>query len=373
MQEIRKYLHQNPELSGIERETATFISEKLMQLGVKKIHQNFSEYSVLAEIDFKKPGKTVLFRCELDALPIEEVNTFEYKSVKKGVSHKCGHDGHMVILLGLAEKLVKAELSGKVLLLFQSAEENGNGAKSILKSGKLYEFKIDFVFALHNIPGFPLGNVICKPRDFTPCVESIDVHLHGKTSHAGMPENGVNPAGSIAKIIQYFERIHHPDEKSKHYFLATPIQIKMGKPAYGISAGEAVVSYTFRTWDKAFLVQQTNEIVRGLKEILEKTKGMEYSFKWKQAFDANINAMEAYEIIENVSKENKLKFIKKETPFSFGEDFGSFTQEYKGAMFGLGAGENSPELHNPDYDFPDELHEKGVRMFFEIAKMILKK
>lgn len=343
-----------------------------MELGIKKIHQNFAGNSVLGEIDFRRPGKTVLFRCELDALPIEEVNTFQYKSVKKGVSHKCGHDGHMVIMLGLAKKLLEEKLSGKVLLLFQSAEENGNGAKSILKSGKLDEFHIDFVFALHNIPGYPMGNVICKPGGFTPCVESIDIHLHGKTSHAGMPENGVNPAASIAKIIQYFEEIHNPNEDSKHYFLATPIQVKMGKAAYGISAGKAVLSYTFRTWGQAFLVQQKKEILRSLEKILAQTEGLGFSFKWTQAFDANINATEAFEIIENASAENNLKFIKKERPFGFGEDFGSFTQKYKGAMFGLGAGENTPELHNPDYDFPDELHEIGVGMFLGIAKIVLK-
>ncbi|HET7361900.1 MAG TPA: amidohydrolase, partial [Salinimicrobium sp.] len=276
MLEIRKYLHQFPELSGKERATSAFISEKLREFGASKIHRNFSEHSIIAEYDFGKPGKTVLFRCELDALPIQEINSFSHKSVKKQVSHKCGHDGHMVIMLGLAKKLFSAKLPGKVLLLFQSAEENGNGARAILRSKKLKEFDIDVIFALHNIPGHAMGDVLCKPGNFTPSVESLDINLYGKTSHAGMPENGINPAGCVSEMIRYFGKLHHPEKEAKNFFLSTPIQIKMGKPAYGISAGKAVVSYTFRTWEKTFFVQKKREIISGLEQLLKKYSKLEY-------------------------------------------------------------------------------------------------
>src|SRR5699024_1152027 len=138
---IRHYLHQHPEVSGKESRTAKFIIKKLKELGIRNVHTDFSKTAVLAEIDGKQPGKTVLFRCELDALPIQEVNDeLEYKSICDGVSHKCGHDGHMTIILGLAEALLKnTPDKGKVLLLFQPSEENGRGAKAILESGKLKE------------------------------------------------------------------------------------------------------------------------------------------------------------------------------------------------------------------------------------------
>ena len=155
LKQIRHHLHKYPEVSGEEKNTSIFIAEKLNELGVPKIHQNFAEHSILAEIDFNVPGKTLLFRAELDALPIEEINTFSHRSKFQNTSHKCGHDGHMTILFGLAEKLLeqKEEFSGKVLLLFQSSEETGKGAKNILKSNILNQFEIDFAFSLHNVPG----------------------------------------------------------------------------------------------------------------------------------------------------------------------------------------------------------------------------
>src|SRR5699024_962593 len=179
-----------------------------------------------AEIDTGHPGKTILFRSELDALPIQDVNEhLPYRSVVPGKSHKCGHDGHMTILIGLAEKLVRnPPPSGKILLLFQPGEEDGQGARGILNSGKLKEFAIDFIFALHNIPKYPFGQIICKPGSFTPSVESIDVELRGKTAHAGMPWAGVNPAETIGKLITYYQSLHQPETDEDSYFLSTPIQ-----------------------------------------------------------------------------------------------------------------------------------------------------
>src|SRR5699024_9882230 len=200
--ETRHYLHQHPEVSVCEENTAAYIVETLQKIGLSSIHHDFFEAAILAEISADKPGNTVLIRCELDALPIQETNTnLSYKSNKAGVSHKCGHDGHMTILLGLAEKLKQTPpKTGKVLLLFQPSEENGRGAEGVLKSGILQNYAIDFMFALHNVPGFPLGSVVCRPGSFTPSVESLTVELIGKTSHAGMPEKGVNPALTIAKL-----------------------------------------------------------------------------------------------------------------------------------------------------------------------------
>lgn len=369
--ELRKYLHQHPELSSNEQKTAAFVSDKLKEVGVKKVYQNFSEHTVLAEIEFPQPGETVLFRAELDALPIPEKNTFSHRSDFSNISHKCGHDGHMTILLGLAEKLVQEQnFSGKVLLLFQSSEEIGKGAQAILDSEILNHYTIQHVFALHNVPGFPLGSIVCKSGAFTPSVESLDIVLAGKESHAGMPENGINPAASLAKIIQYFEHLHQPEKKQ--HFLATPIQINMGKAAYGTSAGNAIISYTFRGNDPVHFKKQKESIAKKIQEIVKKTQGLQVSLEWKEAFAANTNNQDAYKTIKKVAAENQFPFIEKEKPFSWGEDFGSFTQSYSGAMFGLGAGENTPELHNPDYDFPDALLEKGIAMFYSLAKYYLR-
>lgn len=372
LEKLRQTLHQTPELSGKEEQTSIFIEKKLKEIGVKQVYQNFSEHSLLGEINFNKKGKTILFRAELDALPIEEINQFPYKSKNKNVSHKCGHDGHMTMLLGLAEKLLKNsdEFKGKVLLLFQSSEETGKGAKNILESKILDNFAIDYAFSLHNVPGYPLGNIITKPHTFTPSVESVDIELLGRTSHAGMPEKGVNPASAISQLIHYFSSIHQPDVSKENYFLATPIYIKMGEKAYGTSAGKAILSYTLRTGDHKKFLQQKKEIIQQIEKITQ-CENLGFSLKWKEAFEANDNHPEAYQFIKEVAEENQYLFTEKEHFFNWGEDFGAFTQHYKGAMFGLGASENTPELHNPDYDFPDALLPYGIEMFYSLSKKLL--
>lgn len=175
--QLRHQLHAHPELSGQEVWTSAFIVEQLRKIGISKIHTDFSQHSILAEIDGQNEGKTLLFRCELDALPIQEANTFEYRSTVNGVSHKCGHDGHSATMLAFAQKLMQHPLpngsgcaisKGKVLLFFQSAEETGAGAKAAIESGIFKQFPIDYAFAYHNLPSFPLGAVLCKAGIFTP-------------------------------------------------------------------------------------------------------------------------------------------------------------------------------------------------------------
>ncbi len=365
---IRKHLHKHPEISGEEKETATFVKEQLQALGIKTIHSGFAENSLLAEINSGKPGNCILYRCELDALPIQETNTFSHASKNKNVSHKCGHDGHMTILLGFAEELKRSDFNGKVLLLFQSSEETGKGAKNILESTFLDKYPIDYVFALHNIPKYPKNSIICKPNTFTASVESLDVNLKGKTSHAGMPQNGVNPANCVASIISYFNELENQNTESNNHLLATPIQIKMGESAYGTSAGEALVSYTFRSFNAAYFSSVKENIEINLKQLVQKTNGLEYQLQWKEAFEANHNTPKIYQAIKKITTKNNLEFIGKKKPFSWGEDFGAFTQHYPGAMFGLGAGEKTPELHNPDYDFPEDIITTGIQVFLSLQK-----
>lgn len=371
---VRHFLHQYPELSGKEFKTSAFIATQLRKLEVQLVHDQIADTGVLGIIHGKEKGKTVLFRSELDALPIEE-KTLEipYKSLQKGVSHKCGHDGHMTILLGLAEKLAREGLNrGSVLFLFQPAEETGKGAKAVIESGVLKQYPIDYVFALHNVPGYPLGSLVGKQGSFTPAVESLDIHLIGKTSHAGMPEMAVSPAAAVAEIIQFFQRIQQPDKTKEGFFSAAPIRIKMGEKAYGTAAGSAVVGYTIRAFDPQIFQQQKQQIELAVAEVVAKTPGLKFQIQWKEAFQANINHLKAQEFIEKAATQNNFPFIEMETGFTWGEDFGFFTQHYTGAMFGLGAGKKHPELHHPDYDFPDELIAIGTTLFYSLTKLITK-
>lgn len=370
MKSIRKELHAHPEISGCEERTALKIADLLKEIGVHEVHSNFSQHSVLGVIDGKKQGKTTLFRCELDALPIKETNTFDHHSKNSGVAHKCGHDGHMTILLALAEQLVnEPPEKGKFLLLFQSAEETGEGAQNVIESGFLNSFSIDHVIALHNVPGFEKNAIICKKNEFTPSVESFEIQLKGETSHAGEPDKGKNPATCLSEIIHYMQSLHQPDPKKENYFVVAPIHINMGDRAYGTSAGDANIGYTVRTFNHAEFDQQKKRIEEKTKSIA-KGQCLDYDITWKEAFAANQNDKKVVETIEETAIELNLKYIEKKNPFDWGEDFGLFTQRYPGAMFGLGSGTDTPPLHDSSYDFPDDIIDTGKDMFYTIANKL---
>ena len=186
---LRKTLHKYPEVSLDEKETAKRIISFLENYPPDEIKTEVGETGILAIYKGAKPGKTVLFRCELDALPIEEINTFEHKSTIEGVSHKCGHDGHMAILCGLATQLhLQRPETGNVVLLFQPAEEDGRGAVRVYADPKFKSLKPDFVFALHTLPRYNQNQIVVKNNTFTCAVNSIIIKLKGRTSHAGEPE-----------------------------------------------------------------------------------------------------------------------------------------------------------------------------------------
>ena len=368
--QLRHQLHAHPELSGQEAWTSAFIVEQLHKIGVSKIHTCFSQHSVLAEIDGQNEGKTLLFRCELDALLIQEANTFDHRSIINGVSHKCGHDGHSATMLAFAQKLIEHPLSkGKVLLFFQSAEETGAGAKAAIESGIFQQFSIDYAYAYHNLPSFPLGAVLCKSGIFTPSVESFCVEFLGKNCHASQPANGINPANAIAEFIQFMNTFHQSDKAHSDYFVVTPIHINMGEKAYGMSAGSAEVGYTIRTWDSRVLEQHKQLIKEKIAEICKKER-LSFNIAWFEAFNSNNNDPKAFEQIKSATAKNGLTFIEMTQPFDFGEDFGLFTDTYKGAMYGIGSGENCPPLHTVDYDFPDDLIEIGSEIFMDLAQNI---
>lgn len=367
---LRKELHQHPEVSGKEVATAKRIISFLKQFPPDEMITAIGGTGIVAVYNSEKPGQTVLFRCELDALPIEEVNDFEHRSVHKGVSHKCGHDGHMAILCGLAIKLhLKRPDTGTVVLLFQPAEEDGSGAQKILSDSKFKNIQPDYVFALHNLPGYSKDLIVVKNNIFSCAVSSIIIKLKGITAHAGEPEKGINPALAIAAILSAFNNYIQPDITQNEYRIITPVYIQMGKKAYGVSAGAGEIHFTVRSDSSAAM----KETARYLEEKAAKIAGsyqLEIAVKWIQTFEANENETTAVDLVRKAAHENDFELLEKTTPFSWGEDFGLFTQKYKGAMFGIGIGKEMPALHNPDYDFEDEILQTGISIFHHISKQI---
>lgn len=367
--QIRKTLHAHPEVSEQEYETQIRIMGYLAEGSTTQVRK-IGKTGVLATFDSNIPGPTVMIRGDIDALPIAEINTFEHKSTSPGMSHKCGHDGHTTILLGLAMLLSEQSIKkGKVILLFQPAEENGMGAAAVLDDAGFQREPIDYVFALHNLPGFELNDVVVKEQEFTGNVKSIILKMTGKTAHAAEPEKGYNPSLAIAELLSYADKLTHNSPADADFFLMTPVYATLGDKAYGISAGYGEVHFTIRSWSTELMAQRTDEIVDFMETTCKKHH-LAAAISFTQVFHANINHPDAVEFVRAAANVNNLALIESAQPFRWGEDFGLFTQQYKGAMFGIGAGIDTPALHNPDYDFPDEIIETGVAMFYQIIKEI---
>ena len=368
---LRKELHRYPELSGQEIETAGRIKKFIEKYHTAKIIENIAGNGLAVVHAFSNSGPTIVIRCELDALPIEEDNYFEYRSSNEGISHKCGHDGHMAIVAGLIYWLKEQDFkNGKVVLLFQPAEETGTGAPSVLMDDRFSELNPDYIFALHNIPRQPLHSIITLNGNFSSTVQSVAIELKGKESHSAEPEHGVNPALCIAELIQKFSVLNNNDAGKEDFRLCVPIYSSMGVKSYGISAGFGEIHYTLRTKSIDKMEGLKQEVDSILLEVCSKHK-LPHTAKWFDYFPAVVNDEFCTEVITEAAKTYDYDIINKSAPFKFGEDFGWFSERYKAAMFGIGAGIESPALHQANYDFPDEIIETGMNMFKGIIDKIL--
>lgn len=366
---LRKLLHQNAELSHKEEKTSEILKDYISKYNPDKVI-NFN-YGFVAIFDSGITGKTVMFRADIDALPIEEVNQFEYVSKNKNVAHLCGHDGHSTILVGLCEKIAQNRpKSGKVVLLFQHAEEVGEGANYFVEHNNFKEIEPDYIFGLHNIPSYPQGSSLIKKGSFACASRGMIVKLHGKTSHAAEPENGITPVYAVEKIINSLKNVE-TKLNFKDFTLATIIHIKLGERAFGTTPGYAEVMVTLRSSNNEDMDKLINYCENNIKNISSDEK-LKFEIEYTEIFPAVINDDECVEIIENASHTAKIDVIKLDKPFKWSEDFAYFTEKYKGAFFGLGSGKSHPQLHNPNYDFPNEIIEKGIDIFKNIYLKLYK-
>jgi amidohydrolase len=358
---IRQYLHQHPELSGVEKATQQYIIKQLKCIGLSS--RKIGRTGVIVSIGSGEVNSMV--RVDIDALPIKEINTFKYKSETKGISHMCGHDGHTTIGIGLAQKLLNNPIKGVIVhVLFQPSEENGLGANWVINDIIFKSLNIDYIIALHNVPGYDLNKVIIKNGAFTPAVQSLKIELIGKTSHAAEPEYGLNPHKTIAYLISKSNEMENTNRADENFILFTPIFTNIGTKNYGISPGKGEIHFTIRSWNQNVLEAETEKFIAFAKEIAS-TNQLTLNHSVFEKFYANNNNSSIVNTIAGAAKSLKLDVLYKSTPFSWGEDFGLFTQRFPGAMFGLGAGKKTPALHNPDYDFPDEIIDTGVNLFYD--------
>ena len=366
---FRKSLHAHPEIAFQEIYTAQKVLDFLSSLKADEIITEIGGTGILACFRGKKPGKSVVFRAELDALPIQETNDFDHRSKRTGKGHLCGHDGHMAIILGLASEVAKSPLErGEVWFLFQPAEETGAGAQEMLDDPKMQRIHFDYIFALHNLPGYSLGEIQLKEDVFSAASVGVKIKLDGKTSHAAHPSSGKSPALCMAKILEAlvnFENSEDPD----NFQLITPIHAVLGEEAFGTSPGSAVVMATLRSFSNEKLIELKSAVQTMSTEIANKY-AFYPRFEWVEEFEVTMNELSAYEYVEASAKANDLLCRYLDVPFRWSEDFGRFSAKAKCCMFGLGSGVNHPQLHNPDYDFPDSIIPFGIEMFLGILDEI---
>lgn len=364
---LRQELHQYPDLSGQEEGTAKRIRSFFESLHPDEIHAEVGGEGILIVFDGNQAGPTTLLRAELDGLPIGEENTSDHRSKIPGKSHACGHDGHMAILCGLGEALAAVRPErGRVVLLFQPAEETGEGASRVIRSRHFVRINPDYAFALHNLPGYEAHDIILKKGIFTAASKGMVIHLKGSTSHAAYPEDGNSPAGAMAKIIIGLQQL---PRKLEGFSLVTVVNAVLGEISFGTSPGHATIRATLRSFDDLLMEKLT-----GLSEELAcrvaDEDGISVGFQYTEAFSATENHPEAWEIAHTAATRLNLAVRHTAVPFRWSEDFGQLSSLTKTMLFGVGAGTAHPQLHAAVYDFPDEIIATGIKMFHQILRQI---
>ncbi|MEA3409867.1 MAG: amidohydrolase [Candidatus Eisenbacteria bacterium] len=358
--ELRRKLHRAAELSGGEAHTAEIVREYLSALAPKAIVTGLGGHGVAAVYDGAGSGPRVMVRCELDALPIPEGTDRGDASETLGVSHKCGHDGHMAIVASLAERLhEKPPARGSVVLLFQPAEETGAGARLVLDDPAFSEIRPDVALALHNVPGYPLGSVLLRDGIFASTARSLSVELDGRTSHAAEPDRGLSPAPALAKILSTWPAVRH---SVMSMAFVTVVHARLGEPALGTSPGKAIAIATLRAQSNG-VMERLAERCQYLAERIAEAHGLSARSEWLEEFPCTESDPSVNRIIEGAALDAGLTVEHLARPFPWTDDFGHFTEEIGGAMFGLGSGERNASLHHPDYVFPEELIPIGADLF----------
>lgn len=372
--EFRRHLHRHPEVSGQEAWTAAQIRAALAALSPDQIVTGLGGHGVAAVFAGAEPGPTVLFRCELDALPIEELTGADWASEIPGRGHQCGHDGHMAMLMGLGRLIARNRpAKGRIVLMFQPAEEDGSGAALVIADPAFEELRPDWAFSLHNFPGLPMGSYAIQAGDANCASRGLKVVLTGHTSHASTPQFALSPALALARLIPaVMEMGPGGDVLDGNFRLVTMTHCKMGEEAFGITPGQAEIWMTLRTVrDEA--MEDLLDAVMALAEAEAQVTGLQVAFSHHDVFNACVNHPEATAHIIAAAETCGVSRCDGQFPMRGSEDFGLFGSRAgaKSAMFRLGSGVDTPNLHNPDYQFPDEIIEPGVRLFHQVARDLL--
>lgn len=370
--EWRREMHRFPEVSRDESGTAARVVAALAALSPDQVLTGLGGHGVAAVFGGAEPGPTVLFRAELDALPIEELSDAPYRSTIAGKGHLCGHDGHMTFLMGLGRLIArKRPARGRVILMFQPAEEDGSGAAAVVADAAFAAIRPDWAFAIHNLPGLPFGIGALRAGVVNCASQGLRITLTGKTAHASQPEMGRSPGLALAALIDRFTRLAPPAALGPGYRLVTVTHARLGEPAFGIAPGHAEVWLTLRTMEDGGMAALRTEAM-GLAQDMARLHGLGIGFETHDDFAASVNDPDATAYMACALEALGFGHDEGDLPMRGSEDFGRFGQPgTRSAMLFLGAGQGHAALHNPDYDFPDALIQPGVAIFHQIARDLL--
>lgn len=368
--ELRKQLHKNAELSGKEIVTSKIIAKELTRLKPDQLHLNLGGYGILALFEGNKKGKSILFRADMDAVPLTEAEG-EYSSSNPEISHKCGHDGHSTILIGLADKLQSRNYAGKIYLLFQPAEENGKGAKAILQEELFKNLEINYCLGIHNLPGFEQNAIVTKNKIFASASSGMKLKLLGKSSHASQPEMGNSPILAFTAIIEALHALPKLNTKFEEAAMITIVHACLGKEAFGTNPAEAVIMATLRSHHTQNLINLQNRIETLCSNIAQ-AYNLKCEISWVEEFPAVYNNNELAHLILECASLSSRSFINLVSPFAWSEDFAHFGNKFPAVLMGIGAGLNHPPLHSIEYDFPDAILQPTIDFLVELTQFLSK-
>ena len=371
---VRRDLHANPELGFEEVRTSGIVAGALTALGVE-VHRGIGKTGVVGVIKGQRTdsGKMIGLRADMDALPMSEDSTAEYCSKVPGMMHACGHDGHTTILLGTAKYLMQnRNFNGTAVLIFQPAEEGLGGAKAMVEDGLFERFPCDAIYALHNWPGLPAGVVGINPGPMMAASDKFEITIQGRGGHGAHPYQTIDPIVVVANMVTALQTIVsrniHPLEAAVLSFG----HIHAGSAsAASVIPGQAKLVGTVRTFSDD--VQKVVEArMRTLIASIAEGYGAKAEFNYMRNYPATINTSACAHFVADVATDlfGAERVVRDMTPSMGSEDFSFMLKKVPGAYFRLGQGgaEDGRFLHNPRFDFNDDVIPVGSATFAALVE-----
>ena len=374
MQEWRRDIHAHPEIAFEEHRTAQIVADKLESFGIE-VETGIAGTGVVGTLRKGMGNRSIGLRADLDALLINETNDFEYKSKNPGQMHACGHDGHTTMLLGAAKYLSEqGNFDGTVNFIFQPAEENEGGGRVMIEDGLFDKYPVESVYGMHNIPGMPVGSFAIKPGPIMAAFDIFNLKVIGRGGHAAMPQTTVDPIIVGTKIIDAFQAIISRSIDPQEPSVLSVTQFH-GGDAYNVIPNQVEIKGCTRCFSPNVQKKLEDEM-RQISKSICKAYGADCEFHYEHRYPATINSEEeanlAGQVAQEIVGEERVNLSPK--PGMGSEDFAYMLQEKPGSYIwiGNGDGEGSCMIHNPGYDFNDEILPIGATYWVKMAEEILK-